>query len=153
MTRLEGNPKHRTTSLALTTALMTAGWLILARPASAQCPYPEPYEFECSQGECHQSFTYHYCSWYGSQTDSCGSYCDPDVVCCGVVVDKAVRQCSSQCAGCQPGGRVALGAPKKGNSKEVAPAKESSAERKPTAQVGAKVSATVAVGHSAVKVR
>ena len=114
--------------------------LVVAQPASAICPYPQPQYATCDDGACHSSFTFHYCSWY-SGDPTCGGYCAPDVTCCGVVVDKETVSCGSLCVGCQPGAKVALEIPKKSKSTKVAPSSHSAAKRKATTPLAEQASA------------
>jgi hypothetical protein len=121
--------------------------LAFARPAAANiCSYPQPQYATCDNGDCHGSFTYHYCTWYALQEATCGGACSPDVTCCGVVVDKEVMQCDQLCAGCQPGAKVALETPKKSKSKKVALSSQSATKQKATTPVAEQASAPVVCG-------
>lgn len=124
--------------------------LAVARPASAICPYPQPQYATCEEGECHGSFTFHYCAWYSQDPDTCGGYCSPDVTCCGIVVDKEKVSCGSLCVGCQPGAKVARETPKKGKSTKGAPSNHSAATRKATTPLAEKASAPVVSGRGAL---
>jgi hypothetical protein len=123
--------------------------LAVAGPAAADlCPYPQPQYATCDEGSCQSSFTFHYCTWYALQEDTCGSYCSPDVICCGTIVDKEKGPCNQLCVGCQPGAKVAMETPKKGKSKKAALRSEPAAKQKATTPVAKQGTAPVVSGAS-----
>lgn len=126
----------------LTLALALLAVVFTPADAAAQyCSVPQPQNWECDGGGgCHESYTAHYCSWYGATSQTCGGFCALDLTCCGTVVDKVTVDCGSLCAGCEP--KAARHA--KNAAPKMAPKKASTPRPATSDRKGAELSAPVA---------